>query len=129
MVIVDNCCFCIDIETGVMVLGTLACFGIINDIFHFQELRMILEVLLFISFLVMLANNKSCTRLLFLFAYVLHYIGQLVIVLFIADRESGGLDLEKISQNSCDAMTLEDRASFEQKKGVECLVAMKKYHN
>ena len=85
--------------------------------------------MLFISFLVMIANNKSCTRLLFLCAYVLHYIGQFVIALFIADRESGGLDLEIISQKSCDAMTQEDRADFEQKKGVECLVAMKKYHN
>ena len=79
--------------------------------------------MLFISFLVMIANNKSCTRLLFLCAYVLQYTGHFVL-LFIADRESGGLDLVRISQDSCDAMTPEDRADFEQKKGVECLVAM-----
>ena len=61
----------------------------------------------------MIANNYSCTRLLFLCAYVVCAIGQFMIILFIAERENGGLDIEKIAQDVCDAMTEEEKADYE----------------
>ena len=40
-------------------------------------------------------------------------IGQFMIILFIAERENGGLDIEKIAQDVCDAMTEEEKADYE----------------
>ena len=87
MVKVESCCFCIDIETGVMLLGTTACLAIVRDLLYFHPVRILLEVALISSFAAMLCKNTALTRLIFLAAYVIHYVGQIAITLFFASYE------------------------------------------
>ena len=75
MIKVEHCCLCIDIEIGVLILGATACLAITTDLLHFHPVRTLLEVALIVSFVAMLFKNTALTRLIFLIAYVVSYIG------------------------------------------------------
>ena len=127
MVKISNCCCCISIETGTIILGVLGCLGILQYLAVFELFGFLLTLAVVISFVTMLISNQAITRLLFLIAYIAEYVGVLVLKFFVLDKESGGFDISDHAKSACTGMTEQDLEKFTEAHGEECEESMKRY--
>ena len=75
---VRRCCFCISVETGVLILGTLVCFSLLGEMDHFNPIRLIITLACMAYFFIMVFKDSVMNREFFFYCYVVHLISQLV---------------------------------------------------
>ena len=127
MVKISNCCCCISIETGTIILGVLSCLNILQYIAKFELMGFMLTLAVCIAFVAMLVSNQAITRLLFLITYIAEYVGCMVLTFLVLDKESGGFNVTDHAKSACSGMTEEDLAKFTEAHGEECEESMKRY--
>ena len=92
MVKVSNCCCCISVEVGVIILGVLGCLNLIEFIMTFELFGFLLSLAVVGSFITMLVKNMAVTRLVFLIAYIAEFVGTILLKFVILKPEAGGFD-------------------------------------
>ena len=117
MVKISNCCCCISIETGTIILGVLSCLNILQYIAKFELMGFMLTLAVCIAFVAMLVSNQAITRLLFLITYIAEYVGCMVLTFLVLDKESGGFNVTDHAKSACSGMTEEDLAKFTEAHG------------
>ena len=78
------------------------------------------------SFFVTIFKNTAITRFLWLAAFSVKAVGDIIINFFLARPEQGGYDLDNYAKQACETMSEEDLTKFEEAHG-ECALAMRNY--
>ena len=71
---VKNCCCCISIEFGVMILGCLVCFDLLQEFEWFNPVRLAITLAAGGCFLNMVFNDSAKHREYFFYSYIAHCI-------------------------------------------------------
>ena len=127
MVKVSNCCCCISVEVGVIILGVLACLNILEFIITFELFGFLLSLAVVGTFIAMLVKNMAVTRLAFLIAYIAEFVGCILLKFVVLKPEAGGFDAASHAASACSGMTEEDLAKFNESHGEDCPTSMKRY--
>ena len=73
-----NCCFCISIEIGVMILGCFVWFSLLGEFDYFNPVRACITVATGSLFLNMVFKDSKQNREYFLYAFIVHLISELI---------------------------------------------------
>ena len=120
---VERCCFCVDLEKGVKMLGAITALHSTMAIFDFHIGRTIVFALFIIAFCVMLFKNVAVTRLIFLFAYIFMFVLIQLINFSWASYDQGGVDIHEQAVSICNQMGATMIKEFEESHG-DCIPAM-----
>jgi len=74
---VKKCCCCIPVDMGVMILGSLMCFGIMAEFKEFNPIRAAITVGASFFFFLMVFRDSAKHREIFFYAYIVSCISEL----------------------------------------------------
>jgi len=74
---VKKCCCCVAVDMGVMILGTLMCFGIMAEFKEFNPVRAAITVVAGSLFFLMVFRDSAKHREWFFYAYIVSCISEL----------------------------------------------------
>ena len=75
---VQRCCCCISIDMGVMLLGTLVCFSLLNELTYFNPIRMVFTVACMCLFFNMVFRDTAKHREYFFYSYIAYQISSIL---------------------------------------------------
>ena len=71
---VKTCCCCLQVDTGVMLLGILVWFGLMSEVKYFNPVRATFTIATGIMFLVMVYRDSAKHREWFYMTYIVYSI-------------------------------------------------------
>ena len=102
----NSCCLCMSVSAGTMILGVFTWLSLFQELDHLMPLRLLLNVVAAICFLLMAMNDTEAKRRNFFWAYTVATVVTFIIYVFMANSS---LEEEQPWIRSCHELYINGR--------------------
>ena len=95
----SHCCCCISVRTGTMIIGFFTLLSLFSEIEHFMPLRLAVNGVAAIAFILMLMDDSEQKRRLFFYAAMISSVLQYCYALYVAFEK---VDEQQPWRQACD---------------------------